>query len=87
MKKYVKPDLYFESFQLSQNIASCGWDMNQADIYNCETSGDNQMGKGGYDNYSPVPLFANTNSECYAELEVFCYSNGTSDEIRLFASN
>ena len=27
MKNYVKPELFFESYELSQNIAACGWDM------------------------------------------------------------
>ena len=27
MKPYVKPELYFESFELAQHIAACAWDM------------------------------------------------------------
>ena len=87
MKKYVKPDLYYESFQLDRNIAACGWDMNQNDIYTCVTYGDNQRGNGGYENnYSSVPLFADSNDQCISPLEVYCYTNGTDDEIRLFMS-
>ena len=25
MKKYVKPEIYYENFELSQHIADCGW--------------------------------------------------------------
>lgn len=28
MKKYVKPELIYERYELSQNIAACAWDMN-----------------------------------------------------------
>ncbi len=28
MKKYVKPELYYENFELSQHIAACGIDVN-----------------------------------------------------------
>lgn len=27
MKKYVKPELYYEHFELTQHIAACGWDV------------------------------------------------------------
>lgn len=35
MKKYVKPELFFESFELSQSIAACGIDVNSADEHAC----------------------------------------------------
>lgn len=28
MKKYVKPELFFENYELSQHIAACVWDLN-----------------------------------------------------------
>lgn len=27
MKKYVKPELFYEHYELSQHIAECAWDM------------------------------------------------------------
>lgn len=27
MKKYVKPELFFENYELSQHIAACDWDL------------------------------------------------------------
>ena len=30
MKKYVKPELIYESFELSQQIAACDYDMDPA---------------------------------------------------------
>ena len=45
MKKYVKPELFFESYELSQNIAACGWDMkNQNQPGDCKAEGDPSWG-------------------------------------------
>lgn len=33
MKTYVKPELYFESFELSQHIAACDIKLANADIW------------------------------------------------------
>ena len=36
MKKYVKPELFFERYELSQHIADCTWEMNyNGGIDNC----------------------------------------------------
>ena len=41
MKPYVKPELYFESFELAQHIAACAWDMkNQNNENNCTAEWD-----------------------------------------------
>ncbi|MGM9586580.1 MAG: hypothetical protein ACI3VA_03730 [Candidatus Limivicinus sp.] len=39
-KPYVKPQLYYENFELSQHVAACGWDMNQTDKDTCTALGD-----------------------------------------------
>ena len=40
MKPYVKPELYFESFELAQHIAGCNLElMNSGDPANCAASG------------------------------------------------
>ena len=75
MKKYVKPDLYFESFQLNQHIAACGYDLNSGDVKNCVSSGDNH---GVYPNYSPLTYFSSENGACVdGAPEIYCYFNGT----------
>ncbi|MBP3704935.1 MAG: hypothetical protein J6I98_05305 [Clostridia bacterium] len=28
MKKYVKPELFYERYELSQHIANCSWELN-----------------------------------------------------------
>ncbi|MDY5326071.1 MAG: hypothetical protein SPH42_04335 [Gemmiger sp.] len=41
MKPYVKPELYFESFELAQHIAACAWDMkNNNDGNSCTAEWD-----------------------------------------------
>ena len=79
MKKYVKPDLYFESFQLDQHIAACGFDMvNSRSPEECVSHGDTH---GIYPDYSgQAVLFANTN--CEVAPEQYCYINGvTTDDM------
>ena len=44
MKKYVKPELYYERFELTQTIADCAWQMNNASSYVCEGEGDTKLG-------------------------------------------
>lgn len=54
-KPYVKPQLYYENFELSQHVAACGWDMsNQSDKSNCTALGDEKLGN------FPVSLFTGT---------------------------
>lgn len=74
MKKYVKPDIFYESFELSQNIAVCGWDMsNLKDKNSCVAIGDETEG-----NY-PVRLFTDA-PRCEAtedKVEHYCYETGS----------
>jgi len=71
MKKYIKPDLYCESFELSQHIATCAWDMaKQSDPSNCSASQE------GY----PKTIFADAGA-CQQvinpnQLDDYCYTNG-----------
>lgn len=57
-KPYVKPQLYYENFELSQHIAACGWDMDNQDKNNCRALGD-----APNFNNPPVYLFTDT-SRC-----------------------
>lgn len=75
-KDYVKPEIHYESFVLSQHIAVCGWDMaNSMDKNNCTAVGDTTL--GGFD----VNLFTNTNELCNLKEEdaheIYCYEVGT----------
>lgn len=82
MKKYVKPDLLFESFQLNHHIAACAYDQLPAGqpghattIESCAFKGDVDMGM------SPETIFLETTQACNIKLDggTICYS-GWSDE-------
>lgn len=47
MKKYIKPELYYERFELSQTIADCAWEVNNANSYTCVANGDARYGLQG----------------------------------------
>lgn len=83
MKKYVKPDLYFESFQLTQHIAACGYDFNSTHSTPevCSFDGDVNMGniEGRY--------FLQGTDGCVMQVERYCYTNGTDNEqIKIYNS-
>lgn len=81
MKPYVKPELFYESFELSQSVAACGWDMNQLDKNNCTALGDESWGR------FPVNLFTDTPRCDVTEetVEAYCYEV-SSDAYKLFNS-
>lgn len=81
MKNYVKPELFFESYELSQNIAACGWDMNQDLPGVCTAKGD-----PSYGNPSDVEVFTE-NSACKVVLESYCYENSADNiAMKIFQS-
>ena len=69
MKKYEKPQILIERFELSQNVAACDWDMNNAsDKYTCFGDGSDE----GYEN-----LFVSENSLCDITEDIiqeYCYT-------------
>lgn len=81
-KPYVKPQLYYENFELSQHVATCGWDMsNQSDKINCTALGDEKLGN------FPVSLFTET-PRCQVtedQVEGYCYEV-SSGKVGLFNS-
>ena len=81
MKKYVKPELFFESYELSQNIAACGWDMkNQNQPGDCKALGDAEYG-------NPDILVFTEAAKCDNILERYCYENSAANEtIKIFMS-
>ena len=74
MKKYVKPELFFESYELSQTIAACGWDLVKDAEGNTRFLGDPEWG-------NPQILVFNEAS-CETVLEGYCYEN-SSDNIAM----
>lgn len=71
MKKYVKPQLYYENFELTQRIAGdCGVIMNHTDLGNCTTGSFTQLDP------SLDKLFE-TEGVCEDYAQGYCYTKST----------
>ena len=82
MKTYVKPQLYFESYELSQNIAACGYDMNSS-FGSCTAKADPTQGLPDFG----LTFFLDGQKGCDVQPEYYCYENGSGDvAYRLFNS-
>ncbi len=83
MKEYIKPELYYESFELSQHIAACGIDVKIADTISCNAYLDPDFWGGMNNNVFNVA------SSCeldIAAIDAYCYTVGTSEAGKLFNS-
>lgn len=71
MKSYVKPQLYYENFELTQHIAGdCGVVMNQWDLENCKT--------GSFTIMDPsLDKLFETSEYCEDYAQGYCYTNST----------
>lgn len=73
MKKYVKPEMILERYELSHTIADCAWEIQQGDPSTCLAEGDKKHGLGNYH------LFMEGRDGCQYTPEViefYCYQNG-----------
>lgn len=69
MKEYVKPELYYESFELSQHIAGCNLQMLNTIETACAASGTiDGIGSSG-------AWFVNGIDACMNWVQDFCYTN------------
>lgn len=77
VKKYVKPELFYEFYELSQHIADCAWELkNWTDVSLCEVVPD--LDKFPY--LTPEDkLFADfpVCTRLREDFEDFCYQNGS----------
>ena len=83
MKKYVKPELFYEHFELSQQIAACSYDLdsttlNEAPI--CVFIGDTDTMVFG------KTIFLETNASCEVKAEDYCEHNGSGTGFNTFNS-
>lgn len=78
MKAYVKPELFYERYELSKHIADCAWELNSADQNSCGFKGDEGKNLVGIV-YAQEGICNITNYEAY------CYQGGA-DASRLFIS-
>lgn len=74
MKKYVKPELFYERYELSQHIADCAFELNQGDVSTCSAVMDLDF---SVTNGIPtgVKYFAGA-SDCQVTPQIYCYTNG-----------
>lgn len=71
MKKYVKPELIFESFELTQQIAACDYDSNNTSTdEGCSFTGVNK------DFGVEMNIFLSTPT-CAVVAESYCYHNAS----------
>ena len=75
MKAYVKPELFYERYELSKHIAACAWDLNQADKETCSALSDTEWGGDGVTTLFTATATCNLDENNY---ESFCYTNGSS---------
>lgn len=83
-KSYVKPELFYESFVLSQSIAACGIDVNFENTDKCAPQLDPAFWNGMSDT-----VFNNGRTGCSMDIsaiDVYCYTVGTSEAGRTFNS-
>ena len=77
-KNYVKPELYYESFELSQHIAGCNLTYNNdaQDANNCTASGTITIENNDFPIYNNS-WFISGNNSCTVPLENYCYTPGS----------
>ena len=84
-KSYVKPELFYESFVLSQSIAACGIDVNSVNPQTCQPTTDSEYW------YEVTNVFDSAKGTCVlnvdeGDIEAYCYTYGTTEAGRLFNS-
>lgn len=81
MKKYVKPELTFESFEVSQQIAACDFDSNNtlSSVTDCVFTGVNEV------TGTVVNIFQTT-STCEVIAESYCEHASAGGMFNIFNS-
>ena len=76
MKKYVKPELFYEHYELSQHIADCAWELNSADKYACAAVADPNWGVEVkiFMEYAMCDILEENAKK---DIDGYCYMNGT----------
>ncbi len=69
MRAYVKPELFYENFELAQNIAACQWDYDN-------TLTNPELCYAVSDDWSDMDVRVFNNSLCNTGNESYCYEPG-----------
>ncbi|WP_455582725.1 hypothetical protein [Dysosmobacter sp.] len=86
MKTYVKPELYYESFELSQHIAACDLKLESADPIVCSVAANDMLEGLGTILQDAFITSANCKFSYDRDYERYCYTNGTDTLPRFFQS-
>ena len=87
MKKYVKPELFYERYELSQHIADCGWELQWADGA-CKATGDKNIWGDMSETLFSVKLACDyqiDSEDPNNKYQQYCYQNGA-DAIKVAMS-
>ena len=73
MKKYVKPELFYEQFELSRHIADCALEYKSEfqSAESCVAYTDPDFWGTEY------PVFIAENAKCLEKYEGYCYTSGS----------
>ena len=74
-KKYEKPQVYMEKFELAEHIAGCKLTLQQDDVNICEAIGT--IGSVTLPTTDNV-WFLESTQACEIKVEDYCYTNSTS---------
>ena len=81
MKKYVKPELFFESFELNQQIAACDFDLVEGTFDSSRKSSCAYAWE-----LDPSETIFISHGACTTPVENYCYQNSTSSLYKPFNS-
>lgn len=84
MKKYIKPEIYYEEFQMSRSIAACGWQVgNSNDAQTCGATGDARFSNPSvtlFTSGAPCELDAASAMSMGLNFNFYCYMTGAFSE-------
>lgn len=79
MKAYVKPELFYERYELSQHIANCDVEIQWGNVNDCHGIADKGLGLDGLQLFTAQPI-------CSTPFEAYCETNSSSDAGTTFQS-
>lgn len=82
MKKYVKPELVYERFELTQHIADCAWELTNSTKYTCSAQADPDFLPGLPNLFVAEVNGCQITSDAYQN---YCYHDGANG-VNVFAS-
>lgn len=80
-KKYEKPQVYMEKFELSHNVAVCDYKLGPGDENNCNITKDNYPDDG--EDFTGGFL---TKENCSTVVSIYCYTDGGGGLPKIFQS-